>query len=961
MRSPPIPCLRAAAFATLVLALAAVSVRGDAPGGSGSGIEMIGGAGLLEPPVPVEITFASEVPPGARAPASLGTLRYAVVKWGEPVGPAGGFVLALAEGKEGPRLYVDADGDGDLSKGGDGALEIVGDWRVRRAILQARRAAGDVEPVTPLPVAFVRTEGDAGHWYAVETARRTGTLTLDGKSYAIALVDGDGDGRVAEGGRDVLWFDANADGTFDPKPEASERLAIPSFVRVGKRSLRLSVDQPSGARVRIEPAGDTAASPGVAGPAPSLLAWRLAFAAATSVDDRVSALSGAKSLHDDRTFAWVRSLTVGYESAVRGAAIEAVGDPAFGADASEKALETVVREALDGPMRQKAITLLTGHPGSGAATFLSRLVDDKTRAIGERENALRTLASFPTSTGTVHRHMAGQDPPELKAAAYEGLAKLNPKDKALHAQALDLGHPGARGEGILALALLGDPRGLQLARKEAASRYAELRAASARVLVAYGKGGDLILAFAAAEDDKPVEKFTDYNRNGRWDLGEPFVDGNGNGAYDLDAGIRTALADALRAARDRPDVREYLLKNALTAEAPKDAWTRGIAIDVLGDIEDAGVHAALMARLASTGEKDRDFLMKLLAVAGKTKGQAPVAELLRLARDKDEGVRAAATSAAVDAALDDPAVKALVLELLASKAWPDRVQGAEAAGRAKIAEAVPLLLENLLFVDRWQVALAAVEALAAMRPKEAVGGLVTLMARAGERSRLSLAANKALFSITGMELPDDADQWKAWLAVHDGFAVPGEPPVASPAAGKTAARFYGMRIESARVVFVVDRSGSMNLVDSSGDRVCTRWDALRDQINKAVADLPKTAKFNMLFFADTLTAFKEKIVDATPGEREMAKKFVAGLDPRGETNVWAGLSAALDDPDVDTICLLTDGEPTTGEFVRTADILREVALKNRFRRISIKTISVGGESKFLRELAEKNGGTYVRR
>src|SRR5204863_478620 len=128
-------------------------------------------------------------------------------------------------------------------------------------------------------------------------------------------------------------------------------------------------------------------------------------------------------------------------------------------------------------------------------------------------------------------------------------------------------------------------------------------------------------------------------------------------------------------------------------------------------------------------------------------------------------------------------------------------------------------------------------------PKEAVTGLVALMARAGERSRLSVAANKALFSITGMELPDDADQWKAWFASHDGFEVPKEPPVAPPAAGRTVAKVFGLKLE----------------------------------------------------------------------------------------------------------------------FVRAADILRETALRNRFRRIAIKTISIGGESGFLRDLAAQNGGAYVRR
>jgi hypothetical protein len=77
--------------------------------------------------------------------------------------------------------------------------------------------------------------------------------------------------------------------------------------------------------------------------------------------------------------------------------------------------------------------------------------------------------------------------------------------------------------------------------------------------------------------------------------------------------------------------------------------------------------------------------------------------------------------------------------------------------------------------------------------------------------------------------------------------------------------------------------------------------------------------------------------------------------------VWAGLEAALEDPDADTILLLTDGEPNLGKFIAPADILREVSARNRWRRVAISTVSVGQDSDFLKALAAQNFGSYVRR
>ncbi len=65
--------------------------------------------------------------------------------------------------------------------------------------------------------------------------------------------------------------------------------------------------------------------------------------------------------------------------------------------------------------------------------------------------------------------------------------------------------------------------------------------------------------------------------------------------------------------------------------------------------------------------------------------------------------------------------------------------------------------------------------------------------------------------------------------------------------------------------------------------------------------------------------------------------------------------------DVDTICLLSDGEPNMGKYTEPEDILKYTLALNEFRRITIHCVSVGQDSRLLSKLAAGTGGRYRRR
>ena len=62
---------------------------------------------------------------------------------------------------------------------------------------------------------------------------------------------------------------------------------------------------------------------------------------------------------------------------------------------------------------------------------------------------------------------------------------------------------------------------------------------------------------------------------------------------------------------------------------------------------------------------------------------------------------------------------------------------------------------------------------------------------------------------------------------------------------------------------------------------------------------------------------------------------------------------------MDTIVLLTDGQPSVGEVTDTQEIRSRIERMNRTRKVLIHCVSVGRKSRFLRLLAEENGGIYT--
>jgi len=360
--------------------------------------------------------------------------------------------------------------------------------------------------------------------------------------------------------------------------------------------------------------------------------------------------------------------------------------------------------------------------------------------------------------------------------------------------------------------------------------------------------------------------------------------------------------------------------------------------------------------------------------------------------------------------IESPEADQLLLKLVKSEKDP-RVLSmaifgmAEKRLKAGLDSVIPHL-EN----EAWQVRVAAIEAIARIKDEKGIPPLIDALMN--ERGRLRQDIALALKSMTGKNFGRDANAWRKWFHERGaGGEEEAAPPPPDPAGDAGAAStvkeptYFGIKVISNRVCFVIDLSLSMKTpVDidklklareaattgpgSSENRddekfeESIQWWKIKDRLDLAKAQLKFVIKnlgpkqtFEIVAFSDKVTSWNGgKLLKATGRAKAKAVQFVDQLDTKGETFAGTGATSAgavLDyafemagpgandknyASSVDTIFFLSDGAPSDRQ---EDEILDEVAGRNRMRKIKIHVVAIINYSvRFLRLLAEQNGGTY---
>jgi hypothetical protein len=143
-----------------------------------------------------------------------------------------------------------------------------------------------------------------------------------------------------------------------------------------------------------------------------------------------------------------------------------------------------------------------------------------------------------------------------------------------------------------------------------------------------------------------------------------------------------------------------------------------------------------------------------------------------------------------------------------------------------------------------------------------------------------------------------------------------------------------------------------------GTKSVPKIEVLKGELESTIRKLPGDSQINIITFDATYRAWQKKLQPLARSGREKAIKFVRKINTGSGTNVFDTLEHALQDKRVNTIYLLTDGNPTRGRLTDPDAIVREVSVLNRLRSVTIHCIAFGEESDLLKRLAAQNGGKY---
>nr|MDJ0523519.1 HEAT repeat domain-containing protein [Planctomycetota bacterium] len=889
-----------------------------------------------------KVPWRAGPPEGVTPLTGVSNVRYARIK----MAGSKGLALALDIVKDAPRLWVDRDFDGDLQEEKQTYLQRSGTRWFRRQVVLAPYA-DESQPV-PIPLQFNYLPGNGEDYVTVYAPiHRRGTVVLGGRLRLIALTDHSYDVCFDDEKRDRIWVDLDGDGRFQSRGGAPERVAAGEPFRVGEEGWIARVTSPSGLAIEfrraktVPPAKPRTwpdVTPPTAGvtrnpPAESLDVLERRFEAEKSktYTERYATVNLIGNVGTKASFELLLRIAKGDSDInIQNAAWRGMGNKAY-LDLAGIRVATHARKATGGAANALAQALhYMGYPDR-EAIYIDMVNGSDSSAVS---GAARWLAYMRTERGrkailAVVRN-TGTD--ALRYSAYiQGARNLEggPPIATILAAADD-NYPTLKAEAIRDLAKLGHPE----ARKRALA-LAETRPVQVTI------GMALAEVLGAQGDATAVSALLGF-----------FEDEN------LHANVRKKVLEQLRYIRAPASV-DVIVK----ALRSKIGALRAVAAEILAAVPERRVTQALLKR--AKREKDADVKPLLLEALGDHGDDIALGLLLKTAKSRRKNeARRAAIRALARLGFHRPKVRTYLLGLLEARSWEDRIlalDAAKAAGDPGLASKVLLSLTH----ERWQVRLAAVEALDALRAAQTIEPLIARL-EAEEEERVRDAIATTLFRLTGQNLYDDAAIWKRWWAEHGkGFEIPTEIPQPPEQHAGTQAGFYGIPVKSERVIFVIDQSGSMSAAGEpagdDGKPGRNRLDVAVREVLGAIGKLKNRARVNVIFFHSTIHPWQDKLRKLGTATRRQLRKDLESKKPTGGTNLYDGLERALQSKDVDTIFLLSDGVPGAGKYVATPDILRAVRRENQTRRVAIHCVSIGMDSELLRRLAAENGGRYVRR
>lgn len=416
--------------------------------------------------------------------------------------------------------------------------------------------------------------------------------------------------------------------------------------------------------------------------------------------------------------------------------------------------------------------------------------------------------------------------------------------------------------------------------------------------------------------------------------------------------------------------------------ADKDGATRiaaAIAAAYAG-IDDPVVHTALDAAAEKKGPAAAARLL-LHARLGRPIDEAQLREAFADKRDQPRTIEVDEVSLSRDplatpgaamvceaiGILGDQTFLPILHDGLAHKDLRVRIDAAHALRRMPHPSSIEPLLAAVKKPRRedWPVLVAVCAALADNPDRRSVEPLIELL-KSQEKppTRFRQDVLYALSSIAGNQFGrTDTKAWAEWWSQQPAdFAV--DPAVSSAFRAKYRVQdmsvqqnggFYGLPIASDRLSFVLDYSNSMK-----GDPIAN----LKSNASMTISDLAKHVLFNLVAFNTGVEPLEGY---GLTDDRKAALTFIENTALSGQTRSYDGTEYAFGIAGIDTLILLTDGQPTGGLQTRWDAIQPLTNLLLRYRPIAIHCIDFrvggkgGGQGKLdpLDQYASEHAGKYM--
>lgn len=285
-----------------------------------------------------------------------------------------------------------------------------------------------------------------------------------------------------------------------------------------------------------------------------------------------------------------------------------------------------------------------------------------------------------------------------------------------------------------------------------------------------------------------------------------------------------------------------------------------------------------------------------------------------------------------------------------------------------LASRVAAQVRGDLVGDDWRAAARAIELGRGLPDGLAVPVLIDAMRhwqkiRAAGQGRIRIEADLAaeLRRRSGRNIGAHPERWSTWWRARVAGAGEESP---APSAPGTTAGFFGLRPETDRVVFVLDRSGSMEALFGTGER--SRYEEAVEQLCDLLEALGPQARFRVIQFSSGLRISSAQLEAATPVQINSTRSWMLYRGPDGGTELEPAVREAmeldargrpdLDALEADTVVVLCDGETAEGPgWVRGL-----LEGPNQEAALVFHCVQIGGGGDgTLEALAKGSGGSYL--